>query len=276
MIFEQFQLSSSLNRHIESILYFKGLNPDHAIERVVPTGHIYIVFELDNLPRNIFDNITLKPIHTFTKVWISGAHRNFLSISAHPNSEMLVIQFKPTGAYPFLHCPIRDLNDKVIPGNEILGDEIFAWRENLLLADTPTAKFNITAKWLTERFEGKKEAPAYFLTLMEQLQNAPYANLKSIVDTYPASQKQLIEHFKKYVGLTPKYYHRILRFNEILKAIHQKEKVSWTNIAYSCDYADQSHFIKEFFLFSGFNPQEFIKQDFNKEHTNFFPIKAKG
>ncbi len=276
MIFEQYQSPANLEKHIESILYFKTFTPDHSIERIVPTGHVFVIFELDNIPRNTFDNETLKPLKTFSKVWVSGTHRNFISISAHQNSEMLVIQFKPTGAFPFLHCPVQELNDKVVSAKEIFGKEILDLREKIFVAENPQVKFNLVSSWLENRFDSKKEAPEYLLTFAERLQKEPVSNLNKIIDSYPATQKQLIEHFKKYIGLTPKYYHRILRFNEILKKINKKEKVSWTDVAYSCDYSDQSHFIKEFFLFSGFNPQEFIKMEFTKDQTNFFPLDRKS
>jgi len=72
MIFEQYQLTADLEKHIESILYLKNFMPEHSIERIVPTGHVYIIFELDNILRNTFDNETLKPLNSFSKVWISG------------------------------------------------------------------------------------------------------------------------------------------------------------------------------------------------------------
>lgn len=276
MIFEQYQIPTNLKKHIESILYFKGLKPNHSIERIVPTGHVFIIFELDNILRNTFDNETLKPLKTFSKVWISGTHRNFISISAHQNSEMLAIQFKPAGAFPFLHCLLQNINDKVFAAQEIFGSEVIELREKILIAENSQTKFNLVSNWLESKFDSKKEAPEYLLTLIERLQKEPVSNLNSIIDSYPATQKQLIQHFKKYVGLTPKLYHRILRFNEILKLINKNEKITWTEVAYSCDYSDQSHFIKEFFLFSGFNPQEFIKMDFNKDRANFFPMDKKG
>ncbi|MBK7787323.1 MAG: AraC family transcriptional regulator [Saprospiraceae bacterium] len=276
MIFEQFQLTSILKKHVESVLYFKGLNPNHSVERIVPTGHVFVVFELDNIPRNTYDNETLQPLETYTKVWVSGTHRNFISISAHQQSEMLAIQFKSSGAFPFLHCPLQDLNDKVVPAQEIFGSEVLELREKIFMAENPQAKFNLVSNWLESRFDSKKEAPEYLLTFIELLQKEPVSNLNRIMDSYPTTQKQLIQHFKKYVGLTPKYYHRILRFNEILKIINKNERLSWTEIAYSCDYSDQSHFIKEFTLFSGFNPLKFIKMDFPKERTNFFPLDPKG
>jgi AraC-like DNA-binding protein len=276
MIFEQFQLPANLEKHIESILYFKDLILDHSIERIVPTGHVFVIFEMDNIPRNTFENETLKPLKTFSKVWVSGTHRNFISISAHQNSEMLAIQFRPAGAYPFLHCPLQELNDKVVSAKDIFGKEVLELRENIVVAENPKAKFNLVSNWLENRFDTKKEAPEYLLAFIERLQKEPVSNLNRIIKSYPATQKQLIEHFKKYVGLTPKYYHRILRFNEILKIINKNEKLSWSEIAFSCDYSDQSHFIKEFFLFSGFNPQEYLKMEFTKERINFFPLDKKG
>ena len=276
MIFEQHQIPANLERHVEAILYLKDFIPDHSIERIVPTGHIFIIFELDDIPRNTYDNKTLQPIKTFTKVWVSGTHRNFISISAHQHSEMLVVQFKPTGAFPFLHCTVQQLNDKVVSAEEIFGQEILELRNEMLLTQMPQAKFEIASNWLTSRFKSSKEAPEYLLTFTDRLQNEPVSKLNEIIESYPSTQKQLIQHFKKYVGLTPKYYHRILRFNEILHKIKQREKIAWAEVAYSCDYSDQSHFIKEFFLFSGFNPQEFIKMEFAKEQTNFFPLDRKG
>lgn len=276
MIFEQYNLPQTLEKHIDSILYFKDFTPNHSIERIVPTGHIFIIFELDNIPRNTFNNVTLEPIETFTKVWISGAHKNYLSISAHQNSEMLVIKFNHTGAFPFLHYSLSKLSDKVIKAEDLFGEQILEIRDEILSAKNPNEKFEIVSTWLFKRFDSKKEAPGSIISFIEQLQRDPISNLKKSIDSYPSTQKQLIEHFKRYVGITPNYFNRILRFNEILKKINEKEVVSWAEIAYSCDYSDQSHFIKEFTLFSGFSPLKFIKMDFPKERTNFFPLDSKG
>jgi len=74
-------------------------------------------------------------------------------------------------------------------------------------------------------------------------------------------------------GLTPKVFHRIFRFNEILKQLQGKQHLVWAQIAYEFGYSDQSHFIKEFKEFSGFNPQEFINSEYHRdEETNFFPL----
>ena len=246
--------------------------PNHSIERVIPTGHIFLIFELDGFTRNTFDNESLQPIQAFTKVWISGMHRNYISISAHQQSEMFVIQFKAHGAYPFFHFPIHQLNEKVTAAETILGADILNLRIQLLAKSTSAAKFEEAENWLLTRFQSTKVPPTNLTKTLSALQQAPANHFSKIIADYPNTPKHLISQFKKYVGLTPKYYQRILRFNEILQKIHLKENIAWSQIAYSCGYADQSHFIKEFKHFSGFNPAEFIQQDLNQAPPNFFPL----
>lgn len=276
MLFETHQLKGPLSTYIESIFHFKDFIPDHSIERVVPTGHLFLIFELDDFERCTFDNETLEVNSTFTKVWISGMHKHHLSISAHANSEMFVIQFKPFGAYPFFHFPIHKLNDQVVPAEQILDEEILDLRQELLKAVGPIEKFKQAESWLLSRFEKDKTPPQELLDVLEKLSVESVSHFPRIVMEYGKTQKHLIEQFKKYVGLTPKYFQRVLRFNEILQNIHKNEAIEWPQVAYQCEYSDQSHFIKEFKHFSGFNPQKFIKHDFHQEPPNFFPLDRQG
>jgi len=272
MEFATHTLSPPIEKYIESIIYFKDLIPDHSIERLVPTGHIFIIFELDGMPYNTFDNETLQPNNTYTKVWVSGMHRDYISISTHPKSEMFVIQFKAFGAYPFFHFPIQDLNEKIVHAEEVFGKEILALREDILAEESSQEKFSVAEKWLVSRFDPDKTPPTELLTILEKLQSETATNYNQVIGSYPNTQKHLIDQFKKYIGLTPKYYQRILRFNEILQQIQKKEKITWAQVAYQCGYSDQPHFIKEFKHFSGFNPQEFILKEFNQDEANFFPL----
>lgn len=276
MIFEFHRLTSPFDQFIESIFYFKDFQPEHTIERVVPTGHLFIIFELDGINRNTFDNDTLKPKDTFSKVWISGVHKNYLSISAHKDSEMFVIQFKPHGAFPFLHAPIHELNDKVLPAQEVLGGSILELREKIIKCVSAEEKFEAAEIWLNGRFDAVLQANKDLMNIVNELSTNSSYDHKLIINRYPKTQKNLIDQFKKYCGYTPKVFHRISRFNEILTKINDKEIINWSQIAYECAYADQSHFIKEFREFSGFRPEEFVKLGYNKDEPNFFPLDREG
>lgn len=272
MEFHQHKPTGHLADHIVSMDYFSGYTPEgHSIQRVVPTGTTFLIFELDGYQRHTYDNETLEPNADYKNAWYSGQHRNYISISAHQDSSMFVIQFSASGAYPFLHQPMETFTEKVKQAEDIFGDSTVQLRNSILAAATPEEKFKTAEQWLNEHFDNKFVADDELTKVVTDLQKGPAANLNSIIDNYPHTQKHLIDTFKKHIGHTPKYYQRILRFNDILGRIHSKETIKWSDIAYTCGFSDQSHFIKEFKHFSGFNPEEFIDLSHNKQ-SNFFPL----
>ena len=273
MDFVQHILTSPLSNWIEAIFHFKNFKPDHSIERVVPTGHLFVLFELDGITRyTYYDDLKVKD--EFLNTWVSGMHRNYISISAPQDSEMCVVQFKPFGAHPFIKAPVWELTERIVHSELVFGPMIKQIHQDLKEAGS-SKKFEILENWLLEIYDANQQPPEDLVSLVNAFQAAQGAYYE-LIEGYPHSKKHLIDQFKKYVGLTPKYFHRICRFNELLSSINQKQQFSWAQVAYQCGYSDQSHFIKEFKHFSGFNPQQFIRQEFDQEPPNFFPLDREG
>ena len=275
MIFNQFEPPENFQNYIESLVYFEGYTPEHSIEKIVPDGRINLIFELDGFKRHVFDNETLEPKLDFTKVWFSGVHRNLINISTHQDSSMFVVRFKPSGAYPFLPKPVFEFTDKVLPAEQIFGDEIFEIRTAILGKEDPEEKKEIAEIWLNERFDEAKTPKEAIYKSVQKIINDPHFqenNLKELIGESGYSQKQFISLFKEYVGVAPKYFQRIVRFNEILAKIQADEKLSWTEISYDCGFYDQAHFIKEFQHFCGVNPEAHLENSLIDERVNFFPV----
>lgn len=272
MIFETHEPPAPFDELIESIFHFKHFQPDHSIERVVPTGHIFLLFELDGMERHTYDFETLQPNATFRKAWVSGLHRNHLSISAHEDSEMFVIQFKAFGAYPFLQLAMETIADKVVPGEQFSNKDLIATREQLCSAQTSKDKFDVADKWLDANLDRSLLPPQSLIDVVAELQAQPASKLNDVIDSFDGTQKHLISQFKKFIGITPKQYQRVLRFNDVFVQMQGDQFLSWTDIAYRCGYSDQSHFIREFKSFSGFIPEAFLREEFDEETPNFFPL----
>jgi len=67
------------------------------------------------------------------------------------------------------------------------------------------------------------------------------------------SRRHLLRRFKQAVGLSPKMFANVIRFQ---KAIGLKRlALSWQEITRRCNYYDQAHFISEFRSFSGITPE---------------------
>lgn len=276
LIFETHELRPPFDAHVESIFHLKGFEPDHSIERVVPTGHVFVIFELDDMERHTYDNETLQPSGSYQKAWVSGLHRNFISISAHQNSELFVIQFKSFGAHAYLHVSMDHLADRVVSGSELLEGELLSLRDEISMAKNSVEKFGIAEKWLDARYQKDREAPTAIVDVVNLLQSEPATKLKEIIESFAGTQKHLIAQFKKYIGVTPKHYQRILRFNDVLAQMQSDQFLSWSDIAQLCGYSDQSHFIREFKYFSGFNPESFLRNEFGDDASNFFPLDRNG
>jgi AraC-like DNA-binding protein len=84
------------------------------------------------------------------------------------------------------------------------------------------------------------------------------------------SPKRFIHLFGEATGLTPKMFCRVLRFQEVLCLIEKGQPICWTDLALSCGYFDQAHFIHDFQTFAGMTPGTYLTQ--HSEHRNHVPI----
>ena len=72
------------------------------------------------------------------------------------------------------------------------------------------------------------------------------------------SQRRFIEIFRNEVGVTPKAFSRLRRFQHVLGAVEHLTDVDWTDVAVECGYFDQAHFIHDFREFAGVTPSLYL------------------
>jgi AraC-like DNA-binding protein len=95
--------------------------------------------------------------------------------------------------------------------------------------------------------------------------------IASICERFGITERQLERHFKKYIGLSPKFYARLIRFSYIFQ-IAQEKKLSWTEVGLESGFYDQPHFIKNFKAFTGEDPSRYFFDEPNL--ANFFLKKT--
>jgi methylphosphotriester-DNA--protein-cysteine methyltransferase len=74
------------------------------------------------------------------------------------------------------------------------------------------------------------------------------------------SQRRFIQVFKAEVGMTPKLFSRIQRFQQTRTFIQQNPSPNWAALALDLGYYDQSHMIREFLEFSGLSPTDYLNR----------------
>ncbi|HMB63925.1 MAG TPA: AraC family transcriptional regulator [Eudoraea sp.] len=272
MIFETKIPEPPLDQYVQNIVYYSGYSPVHAMERFFPDGTTNLVIDLDDFPKYIYDNITLKEKQECNQSWFSGMQTEYLTISSGADSEMMVITFKPGASFPFIHTSLEPLRNKVVPAKQVLGNSVLGFRAELKTCASPDDKISRAESWLLSQLGDVSFSGEVIQHFVTQIKEVPAAiNLKEISKKSGYSQKQFIHLFKKYVGLTPKQFHRIVRFNEILGVIHKKERINWADVHTKCGYYDQAHFIKDFQAFSGLNPEKYLEDQ--GEWPHYMPVK---
>jgi transcriptional regulator GlxA family with amidase domain len=72
------------------------------------------------------------------------------------------------------------------------------------------------------------------------------------------SIRQFERRFITQVGLSPKHYARIARFDAALEAKVTAPRRLWTEIAHEFGYYDQMHLVRDFETFAGESPARFV------------------
>ena len=73
------------------------------------------------------------------------------------------------------------------------------------------------------------------------------------------SSRQLQRRFKSSVGISIENYKRVTKFQKSISSLLIEGNKRISNTAYDLNFSDQSHFNREFKLFSGLSPLKFIK-----------------
>ena len=106
---------------------------------------------------------------------------------------------------------------------------------------------------------------------LKEFQNATYTGtIAEVTEQTGLSSKRFISLFSQEVGLTPKLFCRIHRFQEALQIIRSGGHIEWADVALRCGYFDQAHFIHGFQAFSGLNPSAYLRQQ--GEFQNHIPL----
>ena len=251
-----------LGQHVEWLWYFVDFMPDHDREHVLPDGSFDLIINLEDRPRKLFDRENACRFDTFKRGWLSGTHTEFIIIDALPVSTMIGAHFKPGGAARFLGLPAGELCRQVVELDALWGAGIWDWREQLLAARGATAKFAVFEQMLLQRLaatSAKAAGNKGVSWAVAQFVREPHLHsIAAVSHDLGVSHKQFIEQFRREVGLTPKLFCRIRRFQEVLRLIHAQKTVNWADVACSCGYYDQAHFVNDFLAFAGLNPTAYL------------------
>jgi len=261
MMFHHHVPGPPLSSFVQLLWLYKSYEPVHMQrkERLMPDGSVALVINLREDVVRTYDRINLEKCHTMPGAVVCGVHTENFVIDTEEQADVAGVQFRPGGAFPFLGVPPGETHNVHVPLEDLWGSFAREVRELLLGARTAAETFEILERALLARARsGFEKHPAVAFALKE-FQAAPHGKtIRSVTEKIGLSARRFADIFANEVGLTPKLFCRVRRFQRVLRVIRGGREIDWAEIALSCGYYDQAHFNHDFRAFSGINPSTYL------------------
>jgi AraC-like DNA-binding protein len=263
-----------LSEYIDTFVYYDGLDPVHQMDRFLPDGNTELIINLTEQPQYIYHNETLEEMQTCRQAWVSGVRTQPITIPSGKGSRMFIVAFKKGRAHPFYPLPMNELTDFVVEADLVFGRSILNLREQLLTALSVDEMFYLVEKFLLGQArnlfssDGASRCVEYAVSRIISRPNR--LGFQQLSGEIGYSQKHFISLFHRQVGVAPKQYLKIIRFQKAILEIEKDTSIHWNDLALLNGFYDQAHFNNEFKAFSGFTPGEYMKR--KSSLLNYIPV----
>jgi len=262
--------SPPLDRYIQTLWTWDSFVQAHAKERLLPDGSLQLVVNLREDQTRTYDRENLDRCHTYSGAILAGAHSSYFVIDTAEQASVAGVHFLPGGAFPFLGLPADELQDRHVSLELLWGGLAGELRERLLAAPNPDARLVVMEQVLLARLRGPRERHPAVTWAISEFAQAPRP-VQHVLGEIGLSERRFIELFRRQVGLAPKRYCSVVRFQHVLRRLQSGHEVDWARVAQDCGYFDQPHFIHDFRRFSGLNPTAYAPT--YPRHPNHVPIR---
>jgi AraC-like DNA-binding protein len=236
--------------------------------RILPSGTIELVVNLREDEVRIYDSAQPDRSLRFPGIVVSGTYAGALDIDPLQHASIMGVHFRPGGAFPFFGAAVGELANSHVALEALWGRPAIELRERLSSAATPQKRFQILEETLIAQLRWLSEHPRVSLALDIFGPAGNGDSVRAVAKRVGLSQRRFIQVFRTQVGLTPKLFCRVLRFQHVRQVVDQARALNWAQLALACGYYDQSHLIHDFQEFSGLSPTDYLRHGSNELFPN--------
>lgn len=233
--------------------------PSHSRERILPSGTIELVINLREDEVRIYDPKRTDVYRRFPGIVVSGPYASAFVIDPSQHASIMGVHFRPGGAFAFLGTAVRHLASNHAGLEEFWGQQAVELRERLCSTRSIQQRFQILETTLKTKLQWVAGTSAVTLALDIFGLMGGGVSVRSVAERLGLSQRRFIQLFSDQVGLTPKFFCRVIRFQRALSTLEQCALPDWPQLALSCGYYDQSHLIHDFQEFAGLSPASYFQ-----------------
>lgn len=223
-----------------------GRPPPRDAGVILPDGAVEIVIVCRGV-------VTMPPARTRLRRFVLGPSDRVRRLRYQGAIDLAGVRLRPTAAARLFKNSVPTMADRIVPLVDLLPDLDRAIASATASPQAP----NQVLTWLGEALErhvdaGRSPNPILERATSEIRRQHGRVRIGRLARNLGISQRQLERRFLAGLGLSPKRWCRITRFQAALQALSSGR--AWVDLAHDFGYADQAHFSREFRAFAGEPP----------------------
>jgi AraC-like DNA-binding protein len=227
---------------VERLWYVEDTEPSSEAETICPDGCPEIVIHLGD------------PMDRQSRYLLVGQMSSPLAVVPTGRVKMVGARLSPLGLHRLLPLPQDGLAGEIVPLESVWSAWTRRAAERAGAATTPAAALDAFERAIEELIpdegKGARDRPVAAAVGVLRARNGNASITRLAFDT-GVSRRQFERCFREQVGLPPRLYARIVRFQRAFQALGS---ASGASIAAHYGYADQAHLVREFRRFAGTTP----------------------
>ena len=253
MLFLQRIPVAPLAPFIRMLWYARADSVAHHRERVLPNGCVQVIL---NLARDyLLDCPEDRSDIRMPPALVVGARSVYEIVDGRDMADLIGIVFSPGGFTAFASDAAHLFSNRSIGLDSIWGNDAQSLRDGLREVCSPEERLRSLEQFLCARFASRLDRRPRSSQIQFALRyfshNPSIASVSETARQIGWSERRFSQVFREEVGLAPKVWCRIQRFQRAVRQLHAGADIRWAELALDCGYYDQSHFANEFHAFSG-------------------------
>jgi AraC-like DNA-binding protein len=224
---------------------------------MIPSGCMHIVFRFSDQPIRIFKSIEDFQGHVFHRGAVAGMRSAYYVKDIARSACTVGASLRPGACEALFGIAADEIAGRHVAVEDLWGNEAGYLAERLHETSGLEQRLEVLELSLAKRLpcvSAIHPAIAHALSRFSAT-----TDIGKIVEESGYSHRHFIQLFRQTVGISPRIYTRLLRFQQTLRHGFDKTRGRWIDVALEAGYADQAHFNREFRELTGISPTEYLR-----------------
>jgi AraC-like DNA-binding protein len=259
-----------LRRHVLGYCGYEEETVGFTRRRELPSGEVVLIIGFGPKLETTYPHLA-PDRGSMHRSFVAGLHETHCLVATPGNQAGIQLNLTPLGAHLLLGLPMHELTNRVVELDDLLGADGELLVEQLHDAPDWQARFMLLDEVLVRRLDAARPAsPDVAWAWRRLVDTGGRLPVGELCEELGCSRQHMLRRFNEQIGVAPKTYARVLRFQRAAHMLGHRDgaswvderelgagrRLSWGEIALECGYFDQAHMNRDFRQFAGASPGE--------------------